>query len=133
MVFQQAADYADAVLQQSLLQANGGFLDALSTPGASSSVRLSDTNLNGDDFEQLQELHQMQNVLQSSSTALNTEKGTDPGNEVLETVPNGHGEPEEQATPRMHPLEYLQADAAKNGVIREPQEALAEGEGQSEQ
>ena len=33
----------------------------------------------------------------------------------------------------MHPLEYLQADAAKNDVVREPQEALGDGEGQSEQ
>jgi len=46
-------DVVDGILQQQMQHPRGSFPDAVSTPGAGSSVRLSDINLNGDDFEQL--------------------------------------------------------------------------------
>lgn len=109
---------------------NGDIPEVLNTPGATSSVRLSDTNLNGDDLEQLQELHQMQNVLRSSA-ALNADKGAEVGHEGLDAANHGQAEPEDQGTPRMHPLDYLRAEAEKDAV-GQPQEAFVAAEGQSE-
>ena len=91
-------------------------------------MRLSDTNLNGEDLDQLHEL-EMQNVLRSSA-ALNADKGAGAGHEGLDALDRGQTEPEDQGTPRMHPLDYLRAEAERD-VVGQPQEALA-AEGQSE-
>ena len=78
-------------------------------------MRLSDTNLNADDLDQLQELHQIQHITQNGA-GLDAEKGTDAGNEDYDALNDGKAEPEDQKTPRMHPLEYLRAEAEKDAV-----------------
>ena len=57
----------------------------------------------------------MQNVLRSSA-ALNADKGPEVGDDGLDAMNHGQAEPEDQGTPRMHPLDYLQAEAEREAV-----------------
>ena len=84
----------------------------------------------------------MQGILQHSGLGLPTDKAADSGEEaVLDPAGAALGARDDagnQATPKTHPYEYGQANAAKSSVVTgEPQEAhfilQADGEGPLEQ
>lgn len=141
MLFQRALDQSayDSVVRPNLVmkKADSGnelgnrevdeaIANVLRTPGAASSVRLSDTNLNADDCDQLQELQHIQNVLQSSVPRISnndSERDVDNANGIENpgNYNTGLTELEGQNTPRMHPLEYLRNEAERELMAKEGQ------------
>ena len=57
----------------------------------------------------------MQNII-PNGIGLDADKGTDGGHGDLDALSHAQAEQEDQGTPRMHPLEYLRAEAERDAV-----------------